>query len=201
MAGSLEPGSISLIYFVPGRSEHMMLTGTVFIWKPSFLAQSAAVNALIEQALSATKKLFQEELSMDDGEDCSLPYAFLKDYLHGISAKSCDEICAMLYQAGYYLKVLGYAGFKPSLKRCIACNKQISAQQDIFYSAQEGGVFCSAPCVHGHPDAVRITFDSLKLMNYLLEHPISAINKLKIKRDVAAQALKISQNHLQYCLS
>ena len=201
MAGSMEPGSISSIYFIPSRSDYMMLTGTVFIWKPSFLAQSELINELIGQALSYTKKLFGGDFSMDDSQDSFLPYNFLREYLRGISTRDRDETHVILYQAGYYLKILDYAGFKPSLKRCIECNKQITASRDVCYSAREGGALCSTQCASGHGDAIRIGFDSLKLANYLSEYPISTIDKLKIEKRVAADALKMSQNHLQYCLS
>ena len=199
LASNMEPGSLSRMFFVPRKTDQMMLIGALLIWKPPFIRQTPQKNELMSQALSYTKKIFYEEQASVRQWATQEPYENLKKYLLGVNDSGEDEAKAMLYRCAYHLKLLKIGGFAPLLKHCLVCGKAASILEDMYYSQREGGIICMI-CAKKQTRSVRISADGIKLANYLMEKPLAQVRRLNIEAKVAAEAWRLVENHLQYCL-
>lgn len=199
LAANMEPGSLSRIFFVPRKTDQMMLIGASLLWKPPFIKQTPRKNELISQALSYTKKIFYEEQAAMRQWETQKPYENLKKYLLGLNDAGEDEARAMLYHSAYHLKLLEIGGFAPLLKHCLVCGKAVSAAEDMYYSQREGGIICRI-CAKKQAGSVRVSANGIKLANYLMEKPLAQIRKLSIEPKVTSEAWRLVENHLQYCL-
>lgn len=110
-----------------------------------------------------------------------------------LPAEQTDREIFMLALAGFHLlalehdelvvraleiKLLSFLGYRPSLDSCISCGRSWQAEQKIFFSAESGGVLCSA-CKKGN-EAIFFTLEALKAWQQLQRMKLSNLNRLKV---------------------
>ncbi len=70
-----------------------------------------------------------------------------------------------LVLVAFHLSLLEALGYRPELRKCVACPQQIEPVQNQF-SALQGGVMCPA-CAPREPSARPISVAALKLLRYM----------------------------------
>jgi DNA repair protein RecO (recombination protein O) len=98
----------------------------------------------------------------------------------------------------YELHLLGLAGYRPELFRCVVCGEPIQAR-DQFYSAADGGVICPS-CGHAHPRGKPISLDVLKVLRYMQTRPFEVVEQLTLRPAVLAETERILHGTLTYHL-
>ncbi|MBD3245123.1 MAG: DNA repair protein RecO [Candidatus Moranbacteria bacterium] len=204
----LEPGSLSDLYFVPRiRRESFLLTGADLLLKPSFEKLGNKEIVLYNQAINLTSRLVSFEIMEVD--KIFLVFDILKQYLTDFTKLSKiennNEISKQhrarqyLFQAGFILKLLDYAGFRPNLKQCNYCGKKISAGKGIFYDLQNSVLTCCTQRL-SFDGIEKVSFDCLKLTNFLLNNDFDKMEKVKVEDEIVSEVWRFSINHLKYCL-
>ncbi len=194
-----EPGSISRIHFIPQRNrDGYLLTGATSIWKPDFLKLSRLKNKIFYQGLNLIERLTVE--SIQEPKKILTLFNLAKEYFKKISSERVKNKHLILYQISFTLKLLDSAGFRPNLKKCANCKKEFQKGKNIYYDNESGGLICCQFAYSSSLGSQKISFDSLKLANYLLQEPLEKIKKLNIQKEIAEKTWKLALNHLEYCL-
>ena len=90
----------------------------------------------------------------------------------------CTDVDPRLTARYYEMRLLGLAGFAPSLHQC-AIGQEKLEPQDQFFSSVDGGVIC--PDHHAGMDrGMPVSLMALKILRYMQTRPWEAISVLEI---------------------
>ena len=116
-----------------------------------------------------------------DAEENSELYSLLRQGLTWAATADHLGLAARYYE----LHLLGLAGYQPQLRRCVACGRELAAE-DQFFSAMEGGVVCPA-CAEerarrGAVTAPRLPLSlaALKLLRFMQANPYAKVAALSV---------------------
>lgn len=98
----------------------------------------------------------------------------------------------------YELRLLGLAGYRPELFRCVRCGDPIKPQAQ-FYSLFDGGVICPR-CGRDLPRARNISLNALKVLRYLQTRPFEVIEQLALSSGVQTECERLLYDTLTYRL-
>jgi DNA repair protein RecO (recombination protein O) len=115
-----------------------------------------------------------------DAEENPELYDLLRQGLTWASTAADLALAARYYE----LHLLGLAGYQPQLRRCVACGRELAAE-DQFFSAQEGGVVCptcakertSGPGASGR---LRMSLAAFKLLRYMQANSYAKVAALSV---------------------
>lgn len=92
--------------------------------------------------------------------------------------------------AAYELKLISMLGYKPNLKHCLSCGKEIKA--DSEFSIKEGGLFCHE-CVN-YGSGINVTYGEILTMERILKSKFENIDSVEVNKKV----LQLIRNFLFY---
>jgi DNA repair protein RecO len=193
LAPHLEPGSFVRLEFAPRyTSDSYFLTGASLIFRPSFSKNSAALNLLILKDLELTERILSPATT--EATLFSKTFSLAQKYFTKLNPEELKNKRIILLRINYFLKLLHFSGLLLDFKKCLFCGKKLTKTDCIFYQPEEGGFICCKK------DGFPVSFDSLKLLNFLAQISFLETEKLKIDSKTKKEAWKIIYNHLQYCL-
>lgn len=94
----------------------------------------------------------------------------------------------------FELRLLAQAGYQPELRRCIACRREIVAE-DQFFSLLDGGVVCPR-CADSRSGLIAIGVEPLKFLRYFQVQPWSKVGGLRLDPNVVAEMEYVVQRYL-----
>jgi DNA repair protein RecO (recombination protein O) len=98
----------------------------------------------------------------------------------------------------YELKLLGLAGFAPSLHQCVIGQEELQPQ-DQFFSPPDGGVICPDHRA-GIDRGVPISLSALKTLRYLQTRPWQTVQVLQIGDLLHLELERLMQSYITYAL-
>lgn len=155
----------------------------------------AAIHSSMERAACAAP--IAELLARVSQEGLAVPRLF------DLSCATLDELaeadparCPLVCAAGLW-KIMGMAGFRPSLRLCASCGRAVPLEGPgtVSFSLAEGGALCSA-CAR-RSDAVRQPVATLRLVDALISSPYSAIRSFEADQSGAFAALQLASQWMQ----
>lgn len=195
LSSSLEPGSVVNCSFVSRKSDYM-LVGAELLFRPSFLGLDSKTNALILSSLRVTRRIIVDDPR--EADEIVKLYEIMSLYLKEMADGHLPTERKLILQAWYYLNLLDYAGLRPLLRQCSLCGKNLEPSDRLSYDPSGGGVSC---CISNPSGRLSVSFNAVKLVNYLSDAPYQAITRLSIDTTVINEAWKLARNHLKYCMS
>lgn len=93
--------------------------------------------------------------------------------------------------AAYELKLVAMLGYKPDLKHCLSCGKDIMGSSQ--FSIKDGGLYCS-DCVN-YGNGINVNYNEIITMERLLKIKFESLNSIN---DVNQKILQIIRNFLFY---
>ncbi len=92
--------------------------------------------------------------------------------------------------AAYELKLVSMLGYRPYLKHCLSCGKEI--KEDSVFSIKEGGLFCSR-CVN-YGSGINVTYGEILTMERFLKSKFEDIDSIEVNQKI----LQVIRNFLFY---
>jgi DNA repair protein RecO (recombination protein O) len=86
------------------------------------------------------------------------------------------------------LRIVGRAGFSPSLYECVHCHKKISPEQN-YWDNIEGGVICSL-CQSKFSHGKKISNETIKILRLMDQGNLTLLAKLNFEQEILTE-LKI----------
>jgi DNA repair protein RecO (recombination protein O) len=113
--------------------------------------------------------------------------------------RSLDTIRSVdLVLRHYELHLLDALGYRPELQHCAAC-QELLTEETRHYSAAAGGALCPR-CAPADRAAERMSFATFKLMRYLQQQPIGAVERLQISEETRREAERLLRSSIRRIL-
>ena len=113
-------------------------------------------------------------------------------------AERADAQGAAAVCAAYMLKALSFAGFRPSLRRCVVCGALLAfdavteSRVGVRFSVAEGGAVCDSCLLFS--DAVRVPAEVLSWADFLLMSTFDAVTRQAPPVRVSFEVLHVCQS-------
>jgi DNA repair protein RecO (recombination protein O) len=91
----------------------------------------------------------------------------------------------------FELHLLENAGYRPQLRECIACHKQLEPVKNYF-NPLGGGMLCPA-CAVSRPQSIPLSVNAQKVLKALQGYDYPSVSRLKIDEELARE--------IEYCIS
>ena len=124
-----------------------------------------------------------------DGEANAALYRLLSDVLSRLSGSDNLALTARHYE----LHLLDLVGFRPELERCLGKGEPVQPE-DQHFDPLAGGVLCPL-CGSQRHGAQPISMHALRLMRFLQRSPYAAVQRLRVRPQVAAE---LERTQLRY---
>jgi DNA repair protein RecO (recombination protein O) len=98
----------------------------------------------------------------------------------------------------YELHLLDALGYRPELQHCAICQELLS-EETRHYSSLAGGGLCGR-CGGTDRSAERMSFPTFKLLRYLQQQPIAALERLQISEDTRREAERLLRTSIRRIL-
>ncbi len=96
------------------------------------------------------------------------------------------------------MRLLDQLGFRPQLRECANCGREIRAE-DQFFSFSAGGVICPR-CGKGLPNLHNISVDALKYLRHFQRSGYAEASRARPKPEVQKEAEILMQGYFTYLL-
>ena len=98
----------------------------------------------------------------------------------------------------FEMRLLGYAGFRPQLERCVACGAALKPTTN-YWSASGGGVICPAS-VAGEQVVRALSVNGLKVLRLMQSSSFAEVARVAIPQSLAAELERHLREYLRYVL-
>jgi len=98
----------------------------------------------------------------------------------------------------FELRFLDAAGYRPELIACVACGKQIQAQ-DQFFSASMGGILCPQ-CGVLESGAMPASRDALRFFRHFQRSTYQQLEKLTVPKQIQTELSKLINSYISHIL-
>ena len=127
----VEPFSFVSLQLYPGKSLEN-------ITELKLIDSHSACREVYEKASSCTLVAeFLDKFSRD-GDVGDVVFQLTNSYFAKISKSSAEE--SLVLTAAYFIKVFAFLGFKPALRECAICSKELDGAQ--YFDISLGGTLC-----------------------------------------------------------
>jgi len=99
----------------------------------------------------------------------------------------------------FLIKLLGEAGFKPELYRCLKCRERIK-EGDNFFDLVGGGLVCHN-CRSGKKEELLISRRAIAILRLLSQNEVGVSRKIKADRKFLIETRKILHSFIEYILA
>ena len=186
-AGHLEPFTQVNLFFAKGRDL-------------AIITQAETINAFlkIKEDLTLTGYAayvveLLERFTYEEGANREL-YNLLVDTLTRLQDNPFPRTVVHYYE----IRLLDLLGFRPNLKICSQCGKDIKAENQ-FFTVQGGGVYCPS-CGRSQPDAWPISMTALKYFRHFQRSKYSQVKSLEIPGDAEVELSNLFEKYMTYLL-
>jgi DNA repair protein RecO (recombination protein O) len=101
-----------------------------------------------------------------------------------------------LILSSFKIKLLHILGFLPDLKKCVKCGKK---DRENYFSSFLGGLICK-DCFDVDRESLKISFECLKVLNFLELNNFENIKRLKIERKLSLEIEKVLDQFIRFNL-
>lgn len=120
---------------------------------------------------------------IDEKEMMNLLYVTVK-------ALMSAQIDNCLIRCIYELRTIAEQGLCPQLFQCVACEKDLEAEESCFFSQELHGILCQS-CAMGRRDARKISASALYAMRYIVTAPMGKLYTFRVEPDVLLELEQI----------
>ncbi len=106
------------------------------------------------------------------------------------------------YMRIFEIRALSLFGYRPNIKRCNVCKKDLEDLKDItsfFFSKERGGVVCGE-CFKGYSDPIPISLGTLRAIEKVSEMSLTSIQRIKFTPQTLIEAGDILPKFIEYQL-
>lgn len=186
-AGHLEPFTHVNLLLARGRTFHIITqaeTIDTFLPLREDLQMMGYASYVVE---------LLDRFTYDEDENRAL-FRLLTNTLKRLSTTD-DPRKVLLY---YEIRLLDQLGYRPDLKRCVACETEIQPE-DQYFSAQLGGVLCPR-CGAGRTEARPISMDALRYLRHFQRSSFDQADRARISPEVHRELEAHMHHYLTYLL-
>ena len=187
LSGHLELLTYSQVSLARGRHINT-ITGSQTI--NSFLKLKSDLE-LTSQALYITELVNQ--FTAEHIENYPL-FQLLLNTLERLCQGGDNELVLRYFE----LHLLEYVGYRPRLRHCVSCGKELEATTNALCPGI-GGVVCP-DCRHSQSLSFPISVDGLKVLRFLRESDFSTASRLKLNSVIHQELDTVMINYLKYLL-
>lgn len=98
--------------------------------------------------------------------------------------------------SSFKIKLLKILGFLPDLKKCVKCGKR---DKENYFSSFLGGLICK-DCFEIDKESLKISFECLKVLNFLEDNIFENIERLKIEKKLSLEVEKVLDLFIRFTL-
>ena len=98
----------------------------------------------------------------------------------------------------FEIHLLDTSGYRPQLRECVTCHKQLEPVVNSFCSSI-GGVLCPS-CGIKQPFAFGITVNALKVLRFMEDNTPDVVTRLRITPSLGRELENITRGYLKYLL-
>ena len=125
---------------------------------------------------------------VDEREMMNLLYVAVKALLNPVID---DRLARCVYE----LRVMAIQGFCPYMFGCVSCEKEIEADQTVYFSQSLHGIVCSQ-CVGNTADSVRISSAAWYAMKYMIGAPLEKLYGFTVKEEVLIELEQVIHTYM-----
>ncbi len=129
-----------------------------------------------------------------EGEESQAIYHLLAASLSRLAAGDEPRLLCRFFE----LRLLGYAGYRPELQRCVCCGA-CHEPGNAFFSVSEGGVRC-AQCGQGAVGAAELSLAGFKVLRYLQSQEYDTVLRLRLRPGTLREVEAVLHRYLVYIL-
>ncbi len=161
---------------------------------------SQAINSFLEikgdLILLSHALYFSELVNLFAAENAENQIVFnlFLDTLKQLGSNTNNELLRRYFE----IQLLGAFGYRPQLRQCVCCNKQLTGNNNTFSSA-EGGVLCPS-CSAGRSYGYCLSFGCLEAFNFLQDNDFPALGSFQLKPAAYQELNLILSGYLRYLL-
>jgi len=189
MAGHLELLTYCDVQFQRGKGNLDTITGASTI--DGFLALK---NDLLLTSYGLYIIELVNQFTPEETEDDAAAFHLLVTTLKDLYTTENRDLLVRYFE----LKLLDLMGYRPELRECVACGKQLEPVIN-FFSASAGGTLCPM-CGHKHVFSQEITVNAIKVLRFIQDNDFTVVSRLKIDNRLARELEAITRHYLKYLL-
>lgn len=130
----------------------------------------------------------------EEGEENSALYDLLAGTLQALAAGHDPTLLTRFFE----VRLLTLAGYRPELRRCVACGAEHVPGQG-FFCLSEGGVRCPR-CAESIPTTIALSLGAFKVLRFLQSQEYPAVAALQLRPDTLQEVAAILRRYLTYVL-
>lgn len=135
-----------------------------------------------------------DRFTYEDETENSSTFRLLTETLARLASLS-DPWLVIRY---YEMRLLDQLGFRPQLRECANCGREIKAE-DQFFSFSAGGVICPR-CGKGLPNLHPISVEALKYLRHFQRSGYAEASRARPQPEVQKEAESLMQGYFTYLL-
>lgn len=135
-----------------------------------------------------------DRFSYEDETENSSTFRLLTETLARLASFSDPWLVTRYYE----MRLLDQLGFRPQLRECANCGREIKAE-DQFFSFSAGGVICPR-CGKGLPNLHNISVEALKYLRHFQRSGYAEAFRARPKPEVRKEAELLMQGYFTYLL-
>jgi len=187
LRGHVEPLIHSQIQLTQGQNLETVTQGEII---EGFLPLR---NDLLATSFAVYVADLTERFSPDGQANYPL-FRLLLDTLRQLCKPYNDKVLPLYFE----LHLLGCAGYRPELHKCVSCNSLIKPTTN-FFSITDGGVVC--PLCREHGQVLRsLSLDTLKVLRFLQHNDYFTAQRLRITPELSHVLQPLLHGYINYIL-
>lgn len=187
-SGHLEPFTLISAQLVQGRSDVWIVSQVATIETFAHLSESLERTVLASYAAELADRFSDEETETRDLFNLTV------HTMRRLNSSADPYPAIRLFD----FTLLNLAGFRPRLRDCVGCGREIQPEAQYF-SALMGGVLCPS-CGHLDQQALPITMRTLKFFRYYQAHSYQDQDLIIWPEELRPEADRILNHYYTYVL-
>ncbi|MDD4859684.1 MAG: DNA repair protein RecO [Dehalococcoidales bacterium] len=98
----------------------------------------------------------------------------------------------------FELHLLDEAGYRPQLRECVSCRKQMTPVINYFHMSG-GGMLCP-DCAPRHPFSYPVSVNAQKVLRLMQDSDYATASRLKLDVELSGELKTLLENYLKYLL-
>lgn len=150
-------------------------------------------NDLTRVALACYAAEMLDRLTEEGAENYAM-FELLVETLDRLAVAREPEMALRVFE----VRLLGHAGFRPELHRCLGCQATVGPDGN-FFSALAGGILCPR-CGSIDPSAHPLSANAFKLLRLLQGGDYALASRLRLSGDLRGELEGLLQGYTHYVL-
>ncbi len=134
-----------------------------------------------------------DRFSYEEGENVQM-FRLLADTLNRL----CQDAQPAFVVRYYEMRFLDLVGFRPQLRQCMGCGREIRPE-DQYFSAAQGGLLCPK-CGEHFPGAHSITMGAVRFLRHIQRSTYEEAARLPLKKGIDDELERLMQFYFTYLL-